>query len=159
MATVATGTLTVNAAFLQDIKDDNRELGQLFEATRKEVRQIAHICPNCRRLAELTGDLRDQLALHFSLEEAFGYFEQAIDVAPHLSRRAEDLRCQHQELFLEACALAEAAEQLVYHEVPARQGAVVARHFESFQEHYRDHEAAEADLIFAALDDDLGVGD
>lgn len=159
MATVASSTLTINAPFLQEIKDDNRELKQLLEASRQEVRQIGHVCTHCRRLATLLSDLRDQLALHFSLEEAFGYFEHALAVAPRLTRRAEGLRAQHQQLFLEVCDLSEAAEQLRYHEVPPEKAAEIAWRFEIFHEHYRDHESQEADLIFAALDDDLGGGD
>ncbi len=109
-------TLTINAAFLLEIKEDNRELRQLLDDCAALLARPHGAGVELRRAAQLLGNLRDQLAMHFSLEEAYGYFDDAIDVAPRLSRQAEALRSQHPRLFVALCDLVEEAEQLLYHE-------------------------------------------
>ena len=85
--TTAQRTLTINAAFLQEIKDDNRELKQLLDdcAERLAHASTGHVDP--KRLVGSLARLRDQVALHFALEEAYGYFDDAIDVAPRSAAR------------------------------------------------------------------------
>jgi hypothetical protein len=82
-----TSTVTVNAAFLQEIKEVNHELWQLLADLRHRCQRP--MAPgSCRSLVEKLCQLRDQLALHFALEEAYGYFEDPVDVAPQLCRHA-----------------------------------------------------------------------
>lgn len=157
--TVATGTLAINAAFLQEIKDDNRQVHDLLAEAGELVHgALQHVVP-ARRLAEVLSDLRDQVAIHFSLEEAYGYFEDAIDTAPQLSERAEELRSQHGELFVKLCGVVEQAERWLYHE--AERGALTELHnrFEKFRHEFREHETREATLIQEAFASDVGVGD
>ena len=111
------------------------------------------------RLVELFTKLRDQLAMHFSLEEAYGYFEDAISVAPHLSKRAEALRAQHFELYSQLCSLVERAEQLLYHEAAKVALAGLAEDFRRFSAGLQQHESCESELILHAFNDDLGAGD
>ena len=113
---IALRTVSINPAFLQEIKDDHHELRQLMHHICAMLGRSGPAEIEYPRLVEMFGKLRDQLAMHFSLEEAYGYFDDAISVAPHLSRRAESLRSQHSGLFSEACQLAESAEQLSRHE-------------------------------------------
>lgn len=151
-------TLTINAAFLQEIKDDNRELRNLLdESAAVLARPAGSVEP--RRIAQLLGRLRDQLGMHFSLEEAYGYFDDAIDVVPRLSRRAETLRSQHPRLFIAICELVDQAEQMLYHErAPLRQNDL-ARNFATFRETLQAHEAEEVALIVQTLNDEIGGGD
>ncbi len=114
MATV-TRTTTINAAFLKEIKEDNTDLRRQLSRTR-ELLSGEPSCIRPRELVEMLGELRDQFALHFSLEEAYGYFEDAVDGAPWLHRQAEALRAEHRHLFLELCHLEDEAERLLYHE-------------------------------------------
>ncbi len=95
---VTTRRLAVNAAFLKEIKDDNLQLKVLLD-------QITSLTGHCQtsinhwpELIQLFDDLRDQLALHFALEEAYGYFDDAIGTEPQLSAIAEGLRTQHGDL-------------------------------------------------------------
>ena len=39
--------------------------------------------------------------MHFALEDAYGYFEDAVAEAPRLSDMAEQLHSEHDGLFLE----------------------------------------------------------
>jgi len=158
MVSTLTGTVTVNAAFLQEIKEVNQELWQLFAALRHRCQRP--LAPGmCRQLVELLGEARDQLALHFALEEAYGYFDDPVEVAPQLCRRADALRSEHKELYSQLSALVDRAERLVSEEKLAALAVWVGPQFLDFDARLRRHEERENDLIFEAYDADLGGGD
>ncbi len=153
-----TGTVTVNAAFLQEIKEVNQELWALLA-------ELRHRCPrpiapgSCRQLIDKLCQLRDQLALHFALEEAYGYFEDPVDVAPRLGMQADRLRAEHKGLYLDFCELVDRAERMFYDEQHAALALWIGPDFLDFDRRLRRHEERETELIFAAYDDDIGVGD
>jgi hypothetical protein len=152
-----TSTVTLNAAFLQEIKEDNHELQRLLAECREVFEERRAF--SRKRLEAILTELCDRLAMHFALEEAFGYFDDPVSVAPRLSRQAEALRSQHSALFLEVRAIADEHDRLV-----GRMGAHGLMHhlaprFRGFDEKLRQHEAAENELILEAFDDDIGVGD
>ena len=160
MATVSSRTVAINAAFLQEIKLDNTTLRGLLESIRRLVGQSWTKQAQATRFTLLLGELRDQLAMHFTLEEAFGYYEDAVAQAPQLCERAQVLRGQHAELFTELCMLVDEAEESVVSYLPLERWShrqIVA--FRRFDRRLREHEQDETELIFAAFDDDLGVGD
>jgi hypothetical protein len=150
-------SLSLNAAFLQEIKEDNRQLGDLWQGVLALLARPRRV--SARLIVDKMWDLRDQLAMHFALEDAYGYFENAIGQAPRLSEQAELLRAQHDELFLEMCELVEEAEKLLYDETPARSRTEMAVRFYRFHALFQEHEIRENELIFEAFDDDIGVGD
>lgn len=153
-----TGTVTVNAAFLAEIKEVNQELWTLLTNLRHRCQRP--IAPgHCRLLIDKLCTLRDQLALHFALEEAYGYFEDPIDVAPRLSRQADLLRGEHKGLYLDFCELVDRAERMLYDEQHAALALWIGPEFLEFDVRLRSHEERENELIFAAYDDDIGVGD
>ncbi|TWU35124.1 hemerythrin domain-containing protein [Novipirellula artificiosorum] len=155
--TSSTRRLAVNAAFLKDIKDDSHHLKVLLEKISPMVSHEKIASNHWGEIVELWSELRDQLALHFSLEEAYGYFEEAIDTAPELSTKAEQLRGQHTQLFESIRRLVEAAS-----EAPADQEERIAKlltRYMSFIKSFQVHEEAELTLILEALDSDLGVCD
>ncbi|NIL97130.1 MAG: hemerythrin domain-containing protein [Planctomycetales bacterium] len=160
MATV-TSTLTINAAFLQEIKEDNRQLQDLFQQTLMLLNRPRRKRVEPRRIVRYFSWLRDQLALHFALEDAYGYFEDAIAEAPRLSEAAAELHAQHDELFQEICELIEEAEQLMYHERPCgyRETTELAIRFYRFHAEFQKHETRENELVLDAFDQDIGVGD
>jgi len=158
MATVCR-TIAVNAAFLQEIKEDNRQLKEM-------LRKCADLaCSPCvsradlRLLSDTLDDLRDQLAMHFALEDAYGYFEDAVLQAPRLCQRAEVLRAQHVDLFMDICQLADRADELM-HERPTTRGVhQLCQSLQDFIRRFEAHEHQEDALIMAAFEDDIGVGD
>ena len=159
MATVTlTKTVTINAAFLQEIKDVNQDLWRLLANVRRMSQEPATIHAAPRRFFGLIEQLRDQLALHFALEEAYGYFDDPIEVAPRLCEQAERLRAEHRDLYLSAVGLTEFAEQLL----DGPHGRLIlesARLFRAFDRRFQRHESAENELILSEYDDDIGVGD
>ena len=156
---VAARTLRVNPAFLQEIKEDNVELREMLEALAGELITRRPRMHDPRRLFEMLSRLRDQLGIHFALEEAFGYFEDALDVAPRLSETTEELRAEHDLFFRDICRLCDFVEQVIYDEKPSHSVRQVATRFSAFHDAFQQHEARERELIMDAFDDDIGVGD
>ena len=153
-----TGTVTVNAAFMQEIKDVNQELWALLRELRHRCQRP--IAPaHGRHLIDRMCQLRDQLALHFSLEEAYGYFDDPVDVAPQLSNQAEHLRAEHKELYTELCDLIERGERMFYDEQHAELALWIGPEFLAFDQQLREHEDRESELITEAYSGDIGVGD
>lgn len=151
-------TVTVNAAFLQEIKEVHldlwqtlKELDQLTAADFGEDRCVASF-------AGLLGRLRDQLALHFSLEEAYGYFDDPAESAPQLCQEADRLRSQHATLYLTISALTDTVEQVEY-DGKRTDLSDMLNEYRSFRGALRRHEDAETELIQQAYGDDIGVGD
>jgi hypothetical protein len=154
----STGTVTVNAAFLQEIKEVNQELWILLRDLRHRCQRP--IAPgHCRLLIDKLCQLRDQLALHFSLEEAYGYFDDPLDVAPQLGLQAERLRAEHKDLYLDLCDLVDRAERMFYDEQHAALALWIGPEFLELDQRLRDHEDRENELITEAYDGDIGVGD
>jgi hypothetical protein len=144
---------------LREIKEDHRELRRLLDETVNLLSRASRARMPPQRVVALLERLRDQFALHFALEEAFGYFEDAISVAPRLSARADALRGEHRTLFVEICHVADEAERLLRSDGSPQTVRKIALKFVAFHHQYQAHEAAENDLILEALDDDIGVGD
>lgn len=149
--------LTINAAFLKEIKDDNRQLKTLWDRAGELVahRQVAS--NHYSELVGLIEQLCDQLAIHFSLEEAYGYFDDAVDVAPHRSVEAQRLRAQHPGLFTQIQALSDQVARI--DRADLEKLAKWIERFDVFQCKFQLHEEAELNLILDSFDDDLGVGD
>ncbi len=150
-------SLSVNAAFLKDIKDDNRELKVLFDKIKPLVSHTQTVVNHWNEIVELLDQLRDQLALHFSLEEAYGYFDAAIDTAPELSASAAFLKSEHGQLFRQIRDLADWSAEASVSKDTDVQNLIAS--YAKFYRRLQVHEEAELELILQALDDDLGVGD
>jgi hypothetical protein len=156
---IVTRIVSINPVFLQEIKDDHHELRQLLHHASAMLNRPGWMPAELDELNELFEKLRDQLAMHFALEEAYGYFEDAVTVAPHLCRRAERLRGQHDELYSELCGQADRVEALLYDKGAEVALGELAADFRRFCQRLQQHELEERDMILAALDDDLGAGD
>ncbi len=160
MATITTTkTVTINAAFLQEIKDVNQELWRLLEEVRYICSRPIPVRQSSRGLVDRLSLLRDQLALHFALEEAYGYFDDPVMVDPRLSVQANRLREEHRKLYVKICELVDYAEQLHHRGEWASWLTRVSLGFHAFYDQLQTHEANEQELILAAYDDDIGVGD
>ncbi len=158
MTTTATTTVAINPAFLEEIKDDHRDLWTLLNRIRA-VCAAGMKDHGGRQLVDMLEDLRDRLAMHFTLEEAYGYFDDAIWVAPHISENAERLRAQHVDLYREICDVADLAEALRYQRVSPKTSRQVTDAFDQFHGRLIVHEGEERRLLMSAYFDDIGVGD
>ncbi len=157
-ALVATATVTVNAAFLQELKEVNLELWKLLAEVRMQCGRWMSSHTLSDTIQKLQ-DLRDQLALHFALEEAYGYFEDPLEVAPQFAEKAVALRDEHRDIYVDLCDLVEQAERLFYDQEIATLVTWLGPRFVSFDVRLKDHESRENELIMDAYDCDIGVGD
>ncbi len=154
-----TSTVTVNAAFLQEIKEVNEDLWKLLEDVKHLCSDSHHVQLHGRRVADQMAELRDQLAMHFALEEAYGYFDDPIRVAPRLSVAASQLRDEHQVLYSLIRDLADEVDELCRAGILAHNGARVVKRFGEYYDRLQQHENRESELILDAYDSDIGVGD
>ncbi len=155
----ATRTVTVNAAFLQEIKQVNEELWQRLADVRYACSRPISMKQQCRQLVESLFELRDQVALHFALEEAYGYFEDPLYVEPRLCQRVAGLRDEHRKLFRQLTGIVDRAEQLFYDGQLATLATHVPPRVEAFYDQLLRHEDRENELIHEAMNVDIGVGD
>ena len=160
--------ITINVAFLQEIKSDfgfrdllNDVYHQLKPgSTRGAVDDESGEKVTPRVAAEMLSDLRDGLETYFALEEFYGYFQQAEVLNPCVSQKAFSLQSEHETLFLKLNQIVEIAQQIVYHEAgPETTLDQVAEELDSFCVELAEHEQAEMDLMMRLCNEDFGVGD
>ncbi len=147
---------TLNAAFFQEIKEDHQQLKAVLERLRNLISRRIAIENHRREFANLLAELRDQLAFHFTLEEAYGYFEDAVERAPRFHEQAGRLRNQHSQLYVMCQEIADsaAARLAAGGELDTLVDQTVA-----FDRALQAHESAEVSLIMDAINLDVGVGD
>jgi hemerythrin len=149
--------MAFNAAFLQEIKDDHQQLKKLLLDIEHLLENRVSLNNHPRDFVTLLDELIDQLGLHFSLEEAYGYFEVALEEAPRFHEPALKLRDQHRELYLMLQKIAESAANAC--EKPEPQMNPIADQFSAFHTALKAHESAELSLIVEAMNRDMGFGD
>jgi hypothetical protein len=150
--------LTLNVAFLADIKQDSVRPRELVELIQARLGDAHHV--DFRKLAEELESLRDELETHFALEEFYGYFESAAISHPGINARATWLRSQHETIFLDLCELVDLAEGLCYGEHrPERALEAIRAGFHSFVQQFNRHEEEEGELMMRMCTEDFGVGD
>ena len=154
MASIATKmqtTLGVNAAFLQEVKDSNLQLWSTLRELRELPQHVSDPIEASRQLVNRLGELRDCVALEFSLEETYGFIN---GVSPRMAFGAADAKTakmQHSELYLQLHELCEQAEEAQYRGTIGRDLAMFLEAFEAFDSCFRAHEELEAELIRCGL--------
>ncbi len=149
-------TVTLDSAFLREIKEDDCRLRSLLNHLRQHVVSRTLGLPDEVRLAVLVKDLRDRLAFHFRLEEAYGYFEDPISVAPRLSERVEDLRVEHGEMLAEVTRIAEMMDERSCENSTATELDAAEQMCREFLDRFELHETQENALIVQAFNEDIG---
>ncbi len=139
--------ITVNPAFLQEIKDSNLSLWQAIDRLESLYTPDEDRSRTLNCLVPLLGELRDLLALQFALEETYGYMEVPTAVAPVNIHLLQDIRSQHCTLYLAVNELAEQAEELQYRGCVSEKVDMLLAEVREFELRFRDHERMEADLI------------
>jgi hypothetical protein len=152
VSSTTTKTLVVNPAFLQEIKDSNPDLWDTVHQLRQVCECDDEPAKVSRQLTRLLDDLRDQLALQFSLEESYGYVAVADHPSHVISELAARAQSQHGMLYMQLTDLAEQAEELQYRGVEPRQLRILVQHTRDFDAQLRDHEQSESELIEGSFD-------
>lgn len=146
-------SLTVNPAFLQEIKDSNQELWDTLHAIRQLCDSDHPRAEVAKCLVRLLNELRDHLSLQFALEESYGYLQGTVLVDRRISENAELARSQHCRLFLQLADLCELAEELQYRGFTATEASQLVEQTEAYDRSLQEHERFENELIEIAFYD------
>jgi hypothetical protein len=152
----ATALLSVNPAFLQEIKDSNPDYWE-------SVKRLQHICHShddptvqCRNFVKELDHLRDTIALQFSLEESYGYIaigdrrDLSASELP-ISEKTTQTLAEHPGLYMSLSELTEWAEELQYRGVEFRTLRELNQRVMDFILQLQAHERDEAELIEVTL--------
>ncbi|QDT05293.1 hypothetical protein K227x_36930 [Rubripirellula lacrimiformis] len=139
--------LAVNSAFLQEIKDSNPDLWAAADQLRVVLGSGDDATAKLRRTTRLLDQIRDGLALQFSLEESYGYLTVGQPKCERESELATIAQSQHAPLYLSLCDLVERAEELQYRGVQPLQMNELVGQIYDFDRQWQAHEQIEADLI------------
>ncbi len=149
--------LTLNVAFLRDIKQDNRSILCQTDAL---CRALDSRRTTARQAVDKLTRYRDAVETCFALEEFYGYFQNAAVSNPAVSIRANDLCHEHEQLFLTLNQIVDLAEQIVYRECsPDITLREVHDSFRHFADQLHTHEQHEMELMMRMCNEELGVGD
>ncbi|QDS90415.1 hypothetical protein EC9_46230 [Rosistilla ulvae] len=146
-------TLTVNPAFLQEIKESNHDLWSTLHEVRQTCDEGGSRAEIAKRLVRLLDQLRDHLSLQFALEESYGYIECPGVIERRISEAAERAQGQHCRLFLQLTDLCELAEELQYRGFAASEVERLIGETEAFDVALQQHERCEDELIEVAYFD------
>jgi len=102
--------------------------------------------------AHLLGQLGDKLVKHFALEEAGGYFNEALTQAPQLVARANDLLAQHPKM-------THLLKQLSETQPDANWWRETHQRFQAFKAELLRHERGEDQLLQEAYVRDIAATD
>jgi len=151
--------VTINAAFLQEIKEVHVELWSAFEQIRGFGSRRDWTDSACRQLVSSLDSFRDLLSLCFTLEDAYGYFDDPVYVDARFGKRVSRLRAEHHTLRAEITRIGNHAERLMYNgRLHDSIDAILAR-LAAFCDQLEEHEAREKDLISEAFTNEVGCGD
>lgn len=154
-----TRPVTVNAAFLQEIKEVNAELWASIASLRQQCSAPISMRSACSSLLSQLEQVRDLLGLQFSLEEAYGYFDSPADVQLSFCNRADALRTEHSSLYQNLVDICDEADTLLRGGKLAALTTIVPISFDRFFQALESHERRECELIVESACTDLGVGD
>jgi hypothetical protein len=141
--------------FFERMKCEHRELFGLMDEIRYRLAATQH---DIRWLSSSITRLCDLVESHFLCEEQGGYLHEAVQVAPHLRDKAEQLHGQHQVLLDEVRSMRDFAAMGVQGTIDAWCHAFRGR-FDAFADMLHVHEAHEDDLVQQAFTQELGPGD
>ncbi len=152
----------VNAAFLQQVKDDEHVVPELLSAVSNGLNVPQLSSSQSTVMLAVFRRLHAQLKYRFQLEEVLGYVDEVATVAPRLSDKATALQHEHPGLLRELQAVVEFAHDSLFNTgepTPMPVLDTLRGRFDAFRTQLDAHESAENDLIIESLYLDIGVGD
>ncbi len=153
-ATSAIATTMVNAAFLQEVKDSNLQFWQNVHDFKGLLHSGAGPIEHASTLVRLLGELRDSMAVEFSLEETYGYIDGSYSVHSVSAAKASIAKQQHRELYLSLHEIAESAEEAQYRGTIVEEFPQLVSVCHDFVKLLEAHEKHESELIRY----ELGIG-
>lgn len=145
--TSAVSTTMVNAAFLQEVKDSNLHFWQNVQDFKRVLHSGAGPIEHASALVKLLGELRDSIAVEFSLEETYGYIDGSYSAHSVSAAKASIAKQQHTELYLTLHDIAESAEEAQYRGTIGEDFPHLVALCQDFMKRLDAHEKLESELI------------
>ncbi len=145
--TTAVATTMVNAAFLQEVKDSNLQFWQNIHDFKRLLYSAAGPIEHAAKLVKLLGELRDSMAVEFSLEETYGYIDGSYSVQSVSAAKAGIAKRQHRELYLRLHEISESAEEAQYRGTIVDDFGSLVSVCKEFLDSLEAHEKHESELI------------
>lgn len=152
-------TVALNAAFMWEVKSVNEELWQVVELLETIFKRPHLIAGRSRKLIRLLEQLLDLVGMQFTLEEAYGYFDDPEYVEPAVSSEAVKLRDEHATLYASLMKLVERTQDFFFEHDENGLIYKVPSQFHAFMEQFHEHDQRECALTLTSMNQDLGVGD
>lgn len=142
---------------LRELESQHERLGALLSSLTLEVGRLVSSgsLETSAEILELFADLECRLPEHFEFEERGGYLSDTLAIAPRLSKRAQQLREDHDKFATWLTKLVASARRAG---TAPRNWAALAARLHDFTQALRYHELEENRLIQEALMDDEGGG-
>lgn len=147
-------TTMVNAAFLQEVKDSNLQFWQNLHDFKRLLSAPDEVQELSQKLVKLLSELRDSMALEFSLEETYGYIDGTYCATSISATRAGQAKRQHRELYLQLHEISESAEEAQYRGTICQDCVNLVTICREFLAALETHEKQESELIRY----ELGIG-
>ena len=146
-------TSSVRTGYSEAIQGDHRHLKEQLEWLHENLSAAALTTIEAdRELRRLEAELEE----HYLLEESGGFFADILEHSPELSERVRKLLRQHQE-FRATFQWLRTTCHWACCESGSREGWLAE--FADFHRRFDEHECAEHELLYVALERDLGIGD
>lgn len=139
--------VTINAAFLQEVKEANSQLWETQYSLRTIAQQKSVSEPEIHAWVAKLTDFRRQLSTEFALEETYGYISSAqhqhikVGVDPSVTLK------QHRELYLQLLEVCERVEESQYVGTILRDFRIHVACFQEFDAGMSEHERLESQMI------------
>jgi iron-sulfur cluster repair protein YtfE (RIC family) len=145
---------------LKRFHEEHAALHDMLRSLRQRVREAAASAGEGARarseVGSLLGELAERLPRHFATEERAGFLSEAVNQAPRLSRRADELRAECAQL---AAGVAALRTRMRSAGRATRRWQELDAECRRFAEAYHDHESRENQLIHEAWSEDIGAVD
>jgi hemerythrin len=107
-------TIETHRAFISAFGAEHHELQRLVHALGEAVREkVSWNREAAIEVTDLLAELRCHLEHHFAQEEAGGYLEEALTLAPRFSAEAAELLRQHPQMLDKTVSVCKAADRAV----------------------------------------------
>jgi hypothetical protein len=151
--------VTINAGFFEEIKEAHVDVCAKVEQIMLLARQSSWTESTCCQLTDELDHLVELIESYFSLEEAFGYFDDPVYVSACYSDRVNELRSEHGNLLLVLSHIRDHASRLLYNGRLSESADAILSRLRVFCDQLDQHEVRERELITEAFSSDIGCCD
>lgn len=136
----------------KEVRDEQRELDQHMDRIDRLFREHrVESTSGAARLLEALDELSEHLGMMFALKESDGYLREVVENAPSFCGCADELKNDHQALFIELSHLIDRCDQDVELHRWATSWKMAEMTFENFRQRLEAHQLGEVDLLQKAF--------